>query len=415
MKAFPGNVSIFSRKDEVLPGNSSRCLRGDGKVSGLDFQVVCGICWYLFIILYNKNAYWFTIIEKIYIFVNHKYLKGKMIGDSLRIIRKMRGLSLDDVVSLLDGMVTKQAISKYERGVMTPSASVLSALMKIYEVDCIRDTVSVYVTACWNFRRGKELSAKAETAIKNRIVYQLEKYLCVETRLGLATSFRNPFPKTYPITLDNMEKAAWQLRKKWHLGVDSIPSVCRMLERVGIKVIELEMDENVDGLSGWANRKIPFMALRKGVTVERKRFTALHELAHILFPMLENCSDKEKERYCHRFASALLFPPENFYSHIGKRRSVFSLEELVSLKVIYGISVAAIVHRAKDLGVITDVYYNHLFDDVINMNRKEAGWGSYPLDDKPERYDEICCRAMAEGLFVGDRDSLDLNMKLKFI
>lgn len=327
----------------------------------------------------------------------------------------MRGLSLDKVVLLLNGMVTKQAISKYERGIMSPSSSVLSALMKVYGVDSIQSSVSVYVAARWNFRRGKELPAKVEAVIKNSIRYKLEKYLSVETKLALTTSFKIPFPKNYPITMENMEKAACRVREKWHLGVDSIPSVCRMLERVGIKVIELDMDESIDGLSGWVNREVPFVALRKDVTVERKRFTALHELAHILFPMLENCSDKEKERYCHRFASALLLPSENFYDHIGKRRSVFSLEELVALKIAYGISVAAIVHRAKDLGVITDVYYNHLFNDVINVNRKEVGWGSYPLDDKPERYDEICCRAMAEGLLVGDRDSLDLNMKLKFI
>ena len=289
-------------------------------------------------------------------------------------------------------------------------------MSKIYGVD-LREPVpsSVYVTASWNFRRGQNMSAKIESAVKNNIIYCLEKYLGVEKRLGLSSIFRSPFPKDYPATMESMEEAALFIRKKWQLGIDSIPYICRMLERAGIKVIEFDMEEGLDGVSGWANQKIPFIALRKDVKVDRKRFTALHELAHILFTELENCTEKMKERLCNRFAAALLFPKEAFFCHIGKKRSAFALEELTELKTIYGISVAAIVHRAKDLGVITEAYYNHLFDDVINQNKMEDGWGVYPFDDKPGRCDEICRRGIAEGLCDADFLKLNMNVELKIL
>ena len=51
----------------------------------------------------------------------------------LKNIRKMRGLTLDEVSQRLNGMVTKQAISKYERGLMKPSSLVLKALCNIYK------------------------------------------------------------------------------------------------------------------------------------------------------------------------------------------------------------------------------------------------------------------------------------------
>ena len=113
----------------------------------------------------------------------------------------MQGLTLDEVAAKLGGMVTKQAISKYERGLMAPSPAVLSALSKIYGVD-LRESVpsSVYVTASWNFRRGQNMPAKIESAVKNNIIYCLEKYLGVEKRLGLSSIFRSPFPKDYPAT-----------------------------------------------------------------------------------------------------------------------------------------------------------------------------------------------------------------------
>ena len=45
----------------------------------------------------------------------------------------MRRLTLDEVSQRLNGMVTKQAISKYERGLMNPSEAVLDALCNLYQ------------------------------------------------------------------------------------------------------------------------------------------------------------------------------------------------------------------------------------------------------------------------------------------
>lgn len=321
----------------------------------------------------------------------------------------MQGLTLDEVATRLNGVVTKQAISKYERGLMSPSPLVLAALQKLYGISSTELSLPVHIITNWNFRRGRLLSAKTEAAIQSEIICALEHHLSDEVSLALELPFKRPFPKNYPVTLDNMEKAALTIRQKWNLGMDSIPFVCRMLERVGIKVLELDIDEDIDGLSGWANEKIPFIALKKNVKVERKRFTALHELAHLLFPALENCPGKAKERLCHRFASALLFPREAFHRHIGIRRSTFVLEELIALKLVYGMSIAALVHRARDLEVITEDYYNHLFNDVINHNRMEEGWGDYPLVDAPGRKMEFLYRQVAE---EGKEEWEKMNLKL---
>ena len=67
------------------------------------------------------------------------------------------------------------------------------------------------------------------------------------------------------------------------------------------------------------------------------------------------------------------------------------------------------------MGVITEAYYNHLFDDVINQNKMEDGWGVYPFDDKPGRCDEICRRGIAEGLCDADFLKLNMNVELKIL
>lgn len=52
----------------------------------------------------------------------------------LREARRMRKLSMDKLIELADFVVTKQSLSRYERGVMRPHANVLSALAKALDI-----------------------------------------------------------------------------------------------------------------------------------------------------------------------------------------------------------------------------------------------------------------------------------------
>ena len=83
-----------------------------------------------------------------------------MQAEELRNMRKMRGLTLDEVCQKLGRLVSKQALSKYERGKMRPSVQVLDALLKIYQVSpaSLRMSFPMKIDG-WNFRRGEILSA----------------------------------------------------------------------------------------------------------------------------------------------------------------------------------------------------------------------------------------------------------------
>lgn len=326
----------------------------------------------------------------------------------------MSGFTLDEVSTRLNGLVTKQAISKYERGLMQPSTVVMDALCKLYGAspDFLLGRKPVLVSG-FSFRSKDTVPKKVEERIISEVKLWMEHYLSLENLLGATTLFKNPLPGFKITDFDDIEKAALQVRRKWNLGNDTIASVCRILEQVGIKVLELFIEEDIDGLCGWANGKVPFIVLRKNdVTVERKRFTALHELAHLLLPSLEDMNIKTKERMCHRFASAILLPIEVVDTYVGRYRDSLSISELSSLRSMYGVSVAAIVHRLKDLNVINDEYYNHIFDERIKKNRFEDGWGVYPFSDKAVKYATLVNRAVLEGLIDSDGVFIDGEQKI---
>lgn len=333
----------------------------------------------------------------------------------LKNIRRMRGLTLDEVSQHLNGMVTKQAISKYERGLMKPSSVVLDALCKLYRAspDFLLGRKPVVISGI-SFRSKEAIPQKVKQRIISEVQIWMEYYLALENLFNVMVNFKNPVPGLSITSFDDMENAAMQVRRKWGLGNDAIASVCRMLELAGVKVVELDIDEDVDGLCGWINKKTPFIVLkRNNVTVERKRFTALHELAHILFPLLETMDYNKKERMCHRFASAILLPKEVVYTYVGQIRDNLSVSELSSLRSMYGVSVAAIVHRLRDLSVINLDYYNHIFDDRIKHNLLEEGWGAYPLIDEAMKYASLVNRAVIEGYMEGNGQGMHIDEKYK--
>lgn len=333
----------------------------------------------------------------------------------LKNIRRMRGLTLDEVSQHLNGMVTKQAISKYERGLMKPSSAVLEALCKFYQAspDFLLGCKPVELSD-FSFRSKDPIPQKIKQRIVSQVQIWMEHYLALENLFDAISAFRSPVHGLSIVDFDDMESAAMQVRRKWGLGNDTLASVCRTLELVGVKVLELEIEEDVDGLCGWVNRKTPFIVLKKNdVTVERKRFTALHELAHILFPCLDAMDYKIKERMCHRFASAILLPKEVVDTYVGKFRDNLTVSELSYLRSMYGISVAAIVHRLKDLKVISVDYYNHIFDDRIKQNILEEGWGAYPLIDEAVKYKSLMNRAVVEGYVDDDEQGICIDDKYK--
>lgn len=48
----------------------------------------------------------------------------------------------------------------------------------------------------------------------------------------MSTSYKCPFSSKRFLSMSDMESAAEILRTKWKLGDDSLPSVCRIMERL---------------------------------------------------------------------------------------------------------------------------------------------------------------------------------------
>jgi Zn-dependent peptidase ImmA (M78 family) len=330
----------------------------------------------------------------------------------LKSARILAALSQDELVEKMGNIVSKNAISKYEKGEMMADGSILLALSKALNVkaDYFFRPFTVEIEKV-EFRKKQKLAVKDVNTIKQTVTDVVERYLEVEQFLNIESAFVNPLSGIAISTLKDVDKAAMKVRSEWNLGLNALPNVIDLLEDKEIKVIEIDAPDEFDGFSGWADGKIPIIVINKNYNVERKRLTALHELGHLILTLKSNISDKEKEKICFQFAGAMLLPETTFKTEIGNYRSHFSIPELIAIKENFGISIQAIMTRAKDLRIITESQFIS-FRKYISRNRTENGLGAYSGIEKSFRFKQLIYRAAAEEVISLSKAANLSNQKL---
>ncbi len=347
-----------------------------------------------------------TFFMYLHTFVNqeHKIMESLIentFANRLKLARKMAGFSLQDLAEALENKVSKQSLNKYEMGLMNPSGDVLAAISSVLKIkpEYFFKKSQVELGEI-QFRKKASLSKKDEESIIEKVRDYVERCLEIENIVGVETEFINPL-KSFKITnKDDVELAAIKLRKDWDLGSDPIPNIIEMLELKGIKIFLIDDVDSIDGLAVFTSKGIPVILINtRDKSIERIRFTIIHELAHLLLNMDKSISDntKEVEKLCHFFSSCFLIPSIQLIKMIGGRsRSYINVNELISIKEYFGISIRAIVHRLKELKVITDTYYQRW---VIYMSKTYGAKnepGNYKGEEKSRVFDQLVNRALAE-------------------
>jgi len=215
------------------------------------------------------------------------------------------------------------------------------------------------------FRAGERLSAKAGSALRYRIAGHLQKYLELESVLGMPAAFANPLAGSAPEGGREAEAAADEARRCWELGSGPIVNLLGLLEDRGIKVCETRGIEGFEGLSGRFGN-VPFVAVSMERPADRIRFTAAHELGH----MLCGFDDAESpEGECHAFGAAFLLPRAALERVFTPARRKVTLGDLAEIKETFGLSLQAIMYRAHGLGLVSDRQLRSFRETI-----KARGW-----------------------------------------
>ncbi|MBS0162579.1 MAG: ImmA/IrrE family metallo-endopeptidase [Nitrospira sp.] len=326
-----------------------------------------------------------------------------MDGDRLRVLRLSRDMSLDDLADAAGAIVSKQMLSRYERGLSEPTPKVLTALAGALQIPVSRllEAPKVMVRPV-AYRKRASLSKGDQSRISSLLEINLQQ----RVRLQEANGFN---PPSIPIlsmgvdSIDAAETVAERIRRDWELGEAPIMSLVDELEGRLVHVLEVDAPETFDGLSlvAYDEKQRPIAvaaAIRRGVPGDRQRLSLAHELGHII---LDLASTVDEEKAAYRFAGALLAPAVALRREVGERRSAIDLNELAMLKQRYRMSLQALVYRLKDIGIITE---NHAKDWFMRIRAR--GWAKVePWEIGPEETTWLkrnVHRAVAEGVLRRD-------------
>lgn len=315
--------------------------------------------------------------------------------ETLRALRSNLGWSLCDLAERLDGVVTRQALHKYETGEARPSPTVLSRLAEVFGVTPLElvdgPDFTVSVSA---FRKRQGLPAKEANRIRERFVNEARKRMAVlircEGRLPLDGSLAGCSGGT-------PEDAALAVREAWGLGEMPIPNLTSCLEDHGIHAVLLETPDGFDGVCAEiADRNGSRCGYAVGVrdtkSGGRTRFTLAHELGHLVLRTPD-------EAPSNAFAGAFLAPRPVMVRRLGAKRNRIKKKELDDLATELGMSPDAVVRRAYDLEIIDKESYT-FWNQVLRRNGAKKADGI--PSERSTWLQRRVLRGLAEKLITAD-------------
>lgn len=258
--------------------------------------------------------------------------------------------------------VQSRSIQGYESGEYAPEPDRLALISKLLAFPVAffyGDDLPKISEHTASFRSMSKMSAALKDSAlgAGSLAFVLNNW--IESRFNLPRS-------TLPDLSDlSPEDAAASLRRIWGLGEGPISNMIHFLESKGVRVYSLAIEaREVDAFSVWHNNT-PFVFLNTFKSAEHSRFDAGHELGHLVrdsHSMLHGkAHSPEMEREANAFASAFLMPRDSVVAH---KPNLPTVPQLVELKSLWGVSLAALAYRMNQLGLLTEWTYRSLCIEI---------------------------------------------------
>ena len=340
-----------------------------------------------------------------------------MFGERLKLARRKAGLSLRGLSGAMGGSVSAQSVGKYERGEMMPNSKTLIQMSKVLNVS-LPYLMSGRISELKNveFRRTSGITEREKAQVEAAVIEKLERYVNIEEILDIRDESCLPrkINDGFLGREEDGELLAGEMRKRWELGTGPIPNMTALLENHGIKVLLIALPEKVSGLTCLAHsplrkQPVPAIIVNKDMTLERRRFTLGHELAHRL---IDPESPANREKGANVFAGAFLVPRSHLVRQVGSSRKAFCFKEIVRLKRMYRTSAATLLVRLNQAGIMDKSALAYAFQTYAR------GWKMsepHPLEpdekkgeyEAPHRFERLCYWALAEKL-IGPSKACEL-------
>jgi Zn-dependent peptidase ImmA (M78 family)/transcriptional regulator with XRE-family HTH domain len=325
-------------------------------------------------------------------------------GSRVKQARELAGMTQIELASQIG--VNQSAIALIERDRLIPSDDLIKAIaIKTGFLPPFfnEEPIDNFPVGSLYFRSKRAVTAREETKAYEyaRLMFEQVKKMAQSVNLP---STRLPKIKKSP------SKAAEITRIAFRLSPDTpIKNLTHSAEASGVMILSLPLILlNIDAFSTWADMdsERPIIAISSGKPGDRLRFSVGHEIGHLVMHDTLTGDVKTIEQEANDFAAELLMPSCAMRQEFMKP---VTLHTVAKLKVRWGVSMQALIMRARHLSIITDRQAKYLFTQM-----SAHGWRTREpsnLDVKLETPQVV--RKMIETLYdnVG-RYAEDMNLRV---
>lgn len=289
--------------------------------------------------------------------------------------------------------VSAAAIGQYERGEVRPRAETVAALAAALGVPpgffaLGRPRVQVDIAEA-SFRRLRSTTVTQQQQATAYVEQAWELSCYLEESVEFPKLDLPAWAHADSLDVPDPASAARAMRQHWMLGTAPIQHLVYQLEQHGILTVFFSMREDsaldeksrIDAFSTIAlPRPMIVLTPDKANDVLRHRFSAAHELGHIVLHHGRQGTDSQLERQADMFAAEFLTPRDVIRDQLPRRINFNRYEELSQL---WGVSITSLIFRSRELELISESTARRAYITLNGITRRPMPVHDYP-GERPE-------------------------------
>ena len=284
-----------------------------------------------------------------------------------------------DLASLVNKSAT--AVAAWESGAKRPTAATVAQLALSLSVDpgffAVRPDDIAALSTTPHFR---SLRSTSQLARDQALAYG---QLAVDIAMSLErhVEFPDVNMPCLPVVVDGPddggpERAAQLMRELWEIREGPAGHLVRLMEHHGVLMVFSPLQTAAVDAYSFDSRLRPVVVLNPiKRDYYRQRFDVAHELGHLIMHADAEPGGRVVEDQAHRFASELLMPAAQIRGLLPVTMGGNVWVTLAKLKEQWGVSMQALLYRARRLGRLGDVSYRNAMTTISarGWRRDEPG------------------------------------------
>ncbi|MBB5957096.1 Zn-dependent peptidase ImmA (M78 family)/transcriptional regulator with XRE-family HTH domain [Saccharothrix tamanrassetensis] len=308
-------------------------------------------------------------------------------GARLTLARRLAGLRKSDLAGRVGKSPT--AVAAWESGAKRPTAATVAQLALSLSVDpgffAVRadDVAAPSTTPHFRSLRSTSQLARDQASAYGQVAVDVVASLERHVEFPEADVPSLPVPVDDPDG-DGPERAARLVREQWGTGSGPVGHLVRLLENRGVLVVfSPPQAASVDAYSFDSGLRPVVVLNPVKRDYYRQRFDVAHELGHLVMHGDAEPGGRAVEDQAHRFAAEFLMPADVIRDLLPASMGGAVWPTLARLKEQWGVSLQALLYRARWLGRLGDVSYRNAMTTISTRGWRRSEPGLVAAIEQP--------------------------------